>query len=191
MSEAENSNTLGTQGGAVTGSAGTDVYVALAGENELDGASGNDLLIGGFQDDILEGGAGNDALVGDLDGAIFGGDDQLFGGAGDDMLKGGKGADIFGFNPNEGDDIIADFGLNFTDVGSDNGFKTTPTGADFEVGVDKIQLSGFTTLSEGSILTSGALRQTDDGTVLEAEGTSVLLFGVDLNTVSESDFSFV
>ncbi len=190
MSEANNANTLGTQGGAVTGSAGTDVYVALAGENDLDGAAGNDLLVGGFQDDTLEGGAGNDALVGDLEGAIFGGDDLLIGGTGDDMLKGGKGADIFGFSTNDGDDIIADFGLNFTDVGSDNGFKTTPTGADFEVGIDKIQLTGFSTVNDGNVLTSGALSQTADGALFEAEGTTILLFGVNLNTLSENDFAF-
>ncbi len=191
MEAADDTDTLGTGGGSKTGSAGTDVYIALAGKNDLDGAGGNDLLIGGFMDDTLEGGAGNDALLGDLEGAVFGGDDLLIGGRGDDMLKGGKGADIFGFSTNDGDDIIADFSLNFTNVGSDNGFKTTPTGADFEVGVDKIQLSGFSTVTEGNVLTSGALRQTADGTEFDAEGTTILLYGVNLNTISESDFAFV
>ena len=191
MAQADTTDTLGTSGGVKTGSAGVDVYIGLSGKNALDGAAGNDLLVGGFQDDTLEGGTGNDALIGDLKGAVFGGDDQLFGGKGDDMLQGGKGADIFGFNPDDGDDVIADFGLNFTDVGSDNGFQTSPTGADFEVGIDKIQLAGFTTITQGNVLTSGALQQTADGTRFTAENTSVLIYGVDLDTLTEGDFAFV
>ena len=174
----------------MTGGVGTDIYVALAGENTLDGAAGDDLLVGGFQDDTLAGGAGNDVLLGDLEGAIFGGDDQLFGGAGDDMLTGGKGADIFGFAANEGNDTIATFALLFEDD-SGTDFHATPTAADFEVGVDKIQLSGFTTLEEGNVLTSGAVTQTADGALFAAEGTSVLLYGVARDTLSENDFIFV
>lgn len=191
MAGASKTATLGVAGGAKTGSAGTDVYVALAGKNDLDGAGGNDLLIGGFQDDTLKGGAGNDALIGDMQGTIFAGDDHLYGGKGDDMLQGGKGADIFGFSPDDGNDIIADFALNFSDVGSSNGFLTDPTGRDFEVGVDKIALDGFATLTKGNVLTSGALTETTDGTVFNAEGTSILLYGVNLNTLSEGDFAFV
>ena len=191
MAEASKAATLGVAGGVKTGSAGTDVYVALAGKNDLDGAGGNDLLIGGFQNDTLDGGAGNDALIGDMQGTIFAGDDVLYGGKGDDMLQGGKGADIFGFSPDDGDDIIATFKLDFTDVGSANGFLTDPTGRDFEVGVDKIALDGFATLTKGKVLTSGALTETADGTVFAAEGTSVLLYGVALETLSETDFSFV
>lgn len=181
---------LGTSGGTKTGSAGSDVYVALAGENTIDGAGGSDLLIGGFQDDVLRGGAGNDAIMGDIQGAIFAGDDSIFGGKGDDIMQGGRGADIFGFETNDGDDIIASFGLSFTDVGGENGFQTDPTGADFAVGVDKILLRGFTTVTEGNVLTSGVLSAQADGTLFSAEGTSILLYGVSLSSLFETDFAF-
>lgn len=190
IAAADSSDMLGTAGGTKTGSNGVDILVGLSGKNDLDGAAGNDLLIGGFQNDTLSGGAGNDALIGDMIGTIFAGDDVLYGGTGNDMLQGGGGADIFGFGVNEGDDIIADFGMVFTDVGAANGFQTTPTGRDFEVGIDKIKLTGFGSVAEGAILTGGALRQTDDGTLFSADGTSILMYGVNLNTLSESDFVF-
>lgn len=190
MDGADDSGSLGTDGGSKTGSEGTDVYIAISGDNALSGEGGNDLLIGGFQDDVLEGGDGNDALIGDLLGAIFGGDDILDGGAGDDMLQGGRGADIFRFGTNDGDDIIAKFALDFGNVGSDAGFQTDPTGRDFVVGYDKISLNGFSSISEGNVLSSGALSSTADGTLFTAEGTSILLYGVELATLSETDFTF-
>jgi Ca2+-binding RTX toxin-like protein len=179
---------MGIEGETRTGSESSDVYVALAGENSLDGAGGDDLLVGGFQDDRLVGGAGNDVLIGDIQGSVFAGDDVLIGGKGDDSLQGGRGADIFGFGTDDGDDIIAAFELSFTDIGT--GFETTPTGADFEVGIDKISLNGFTTLSQGNVLTSGALSTTADGTLFSAEGTSILIYGVSLDSLTEADFTF-
>uniref|UniRef100_A0AAN0NKQ6 LamG-like jellyroll fold domain-containing protein n=1 Tax=Yoonia rhodophyticola TaxID=3137370 RepID=A0AAN0NKQ6_9RHOB len=82
---------LGNEGGQTTGSAGTDLFIALSGENEIDGGAGHDLLVGGIRGDVLVGGSGNDVIVGDIAGAIFSGDDTLIGGAGDDMLQGGGG----------------------------------------------------------------------------------------------------
>ncbi len=185
---ADNGGAMLIDGQTRTGSEGSDVYVAVAGENSLDGAGGDDLLVGGFQGDRLIGGAGNDALIGDIQGSVFAGDDVLIGGKGDDNLQGGRGADIFGFGTDDGNDIIAAFDLNFTDIG--NGFEATPTGADFEVGVDRISLNGFTTLSQGNVLNSGALSTTADGTLFSAEGTSVLLYGVALDSLTEADFIF-
>ncbi|PUB11233.1 calcium-binding protein [Yoonia sediminilitoris] len=190
MDGPDDSGSLGTAGGTKTGSEGTDLYIALAGDNDTSGAGGGDLLIGGFQDDTLEGGDGNDALIGDLIGAIFGGNDILDGGAGDDMLRGGLGADIFRFGTNDGEDIIAAFGLDFTSVGSDAGFQTDPTGRDFTVVVDEVSLNGFTTESQGNVLSSGAPTSTAEGNVFSAEGTTIVLYGFKLPTLSESDFTF-
>uniref|UniRef100_A0AAN0NKE7 Uncharacterized protein n=1 Tax=Yoonia rhodophyticola TaxID=3137370 RepID=A0AAN0NKE7_9RHOB len=51
-------------------------------------------------------------------------------------------------------------------------------------------MSGFTTVTEGAVLSSGAVTQTANGALFSAEGTSVLLYGVDLNSLSEADFIF-
>ena len=78
-------------------------FVDLAGAfdaaalNLQNGTTEGDTLAGGRGDDLLNGGAGLDLLIG---------------GNGDDLLVGGADADLFRFDPsngNEGDDIIADF----------------------------------------------------------------------------------
>ncbi len=190
MPAPDDGSVMGVDGETRVGSEGSDVYIALAGENSIDGAGGSDLLIGGFQDDVLQGGDGNDTLIGDIQGSVFAGDDRLIGGKGDDNLQGGRGADVFSFETDDGDDIIATFGLNFTDVSSGGGFATSPTAADFEIGVDKIALNGFTTISEGNVLDSGALTATADGALFSAEGTSILIYGVTLDSLTEADFVF-
>ena len=79
--------------------------------------------------DRLIGGAGNDTLEGGA------GDDVIVGGAGADTLYGGAGADIFVFASGDGADEIKDF----------------------EVGIDKIDLSGagVTQFSDLSITATG------------------------------------
>ncbi|MBM7068613.1 M10 family metallopeptidase C-terminal domain-containing protein [Actibacterium sp. 188UL27-1] len=121
----------------VTGGSGNDRLFGGHGNDELMGGRGNDILtgddaIGGSDvlkgnrgDDILIGGRGNDRLQGGkgddrLDGGI--GDDILIGGDGNDILTGGAGADIF-------------FLKSYAGVEAD-------TITDFEIGVDKIDISG-------------------------------------------------
>lgn len=86
------------------------------GEGEIIGTDGDDNLIGSPGDDQISGLAGVDIINGEA------GNDIIIGGLGNDQISGGSGADTFVLNS-----------LN----------DSSDTVADFEVGVDKIDLSGF------------------------------------------------
>ena len=81
------------------------------GDDTLDGAAGNDTLIGGEGQDYLVGGDGNDSLIGQI------GNDTLVGGNGFDTLYGGAGADTFAVRTGETQDTIADFELGSDKLG--------------------------------------------------------------------------
>lgn len=98
----------------INGRGGDDVLSGLSGNDLLRGGSGNDCLFGGIGDDRLFGGSGHDTLFGGD------GDDFLNGGTGNDRLGGGRGRDLFVIAENSGTDTIVDF----------------------EVGTDRIALSG-------------------------------------------------
>lgn len=105
--------------------------------NTITGAGGNDTLSGGNGDDVLNGGAGNDSLVGgNGNDVINGGDDidRLTGGVGADTLRGGAGADLFVYAAvNE----------------STNTDATRDVIFDFELGVDKIDLTQLDAINSG------------------------------------------
>ena len=88
---------------SVEGGDGRDFLTGDMGNDTLDGGDGHDYLMGGSGDDLLQGGSGDDILDGGT------GDDTLAGGEGDDDLQGGAGADLFVFQPDDGDDTIGDF----------------------------------------------------------------------------------
>lgn len=148
---------------------GDDVYRSLGSglvTGTLRGGGGNDLLIGGAGTDQLEGQYGRDILRG------RGGDDTFWGGNGDDVMTGGRGADVFRFNPLDstlGNDRITDF-----TPGTDKLLMIRPT-------VDFAQVMVAT-----SDTAEGALIDTD----LAGNGGSVLLEGVTVAELSESDFIF-
>ena len=114
---------------AIVVSGGIEIFVA--GENETGvttlriatdtlglqevGEEGNDAIAGGALDDVLVGGDGHDTLTGGQ------GDDMLMDGRGVDVLYGGEGADVFVFSADGQSDRIMDF----------------------EIGVDRIDLSGI------------------------------------------------
>ena len=91
----------------------------------LTGDRGNNSLHGAGQADLVSGGVGDDALYGHA------GDDILFGGAGRDALIGGTGADIFVFDESLEQDQIWDF----------------------ELGIDRIDLSRWGMIYSPSSLT--------------------------------------
>jgi Ca2+-binding RTX toxin-like protein len=77
---------------------GSNISLALHGDDTVDGGAGNDTLVGGGGHDSLLGGDGNDALQGDSgNDTLNGGDgiDALMGGDGNDLLYGGAGDDGF------------------------------------------------------------------------------------------------
>ena len=151
----KDNNLVGNDGDNIlTGKKGDDVLIGNDGHDTLHGNKGNDSLSGGMGDDDLFGGQGKDRLYGgDDNDSLFGnqGKDKLFGGDGDDDLFGQQGKDtLIG---GSGDDTL--FGGNQRDhlYGGDGtdvfGFLKGETGVDvihdFQVGVDKIDLSDFHT----------------------------------------------
>ena len=159
---------------------GSDVIISLTGSGLLSGGAGDDFIAGGFGDDFLEGGRGNDLLIGDLGGLYFYGDDLLIGGEGNDFLEGGRGSDIFVFAPGDGLDVIAQFEPNL-DVFS----ESLAVAADFDVSDDKLDLSVFAYTD--TTVAMGHFSQTVDGAVFEDAETWVLLYGVDLMLLDDSN----
>ncbi|MCB1558100.1 MAG: tandem-95 repeat protein [Alphaproteobacteria bacterium] len=99
---------------SVMGGLGNDVLDGYAGDDMLYGGYGTDSLIGGAGHDQLFGGADNDSLNGNE------GDDLLVGGAGDDFLSGGEGDDTYLFDPDHGNDTIAEsVGVDTIRIGGD------------------------------------------------------------------------
>jgi Ca2+-binding RTX toxin-like protein len=94
----------------------------------LSGGSGNDRLVGFGGNDVLSGLAGADLLEGGA------GNDTLIGGAGFDKMIGGSGADRFVFK--QGDTGLA------ADVFK-NGYGDVDRIMDFQVHLDKLDLSGI------------------------------------------------
>ena len=102
------------------------------------GSNFTDVLVAHDAGVVFEGGAGHDYLTGGagLDALIGGtGDDTLEGGDGWDVLTGGAGADHFVFHWGDGPDVITDF----------------------QPGVDKIVLNGFTVHNVGPFGSDGEL----------------------------------
>lgn len=96
------------------------------GSDLLQGAEGNDELLGGRNGDELHGGTGDDVLRGanGLDNLYGGvGNDVLLGALGTDTLTGGVGSDVFRF------------------TSALDGLINIDTITDYELGIDKIQLS--------------------------------------------------
>lgn len=143
---------------------------AFAGNDTLEGIGGRDTLLGGKDDDYLFGGVGNDLLSGDGDSITrnSNGSYSISSNAdkGNDVLIGGQGTDIL---VGWGDDTLVGGGSNryssqlITNLGNDP-FATsiTPDGqidtfvalnkdqvdytltiADYEVGIDRIDLRAF------------------------------------------------
>lgn len=110
----------------LTGNGGNDRLFGNEGNDTLLGGTGNDTLDGGRDNDSLDGGDGHDTLIGGAGNDILmggAGNDRLSGGLGNDTLTGGLHADVFAFGAADGGrDVITDF----------------------QDGVDRIDLSGFT-----------------------------------------------
>ncbi len=96
-------------------------------DDVINGQGGNDILSGLSGNDTLRGGDGHDLLLGGD------GDDLLVGNLGEDTLIGGMGSDRFLLSPNSGTDTISDF----------------------QLGIDRIHLSGGWLPAQLSIVQDG------------------------------------
>lgn len=167
----------------IFGGSGNDYIVTLSGSNEISGGKGRDIIVGGIQSDKIFGGKGQDIIQGDVGTGMFGGSDTIRGGKGDDIMMGGSGADIFVFGVGDGSDLIASFNLDGESGLTDSNYRQ-----DFDVGIDQIKLHNFTTVNSSNVL--DFVTDTKDGAVFFAEGTSILLYGVDASELSSDEFIF-
>jgi Ca2+-binding RTX toxin-like protein len=163
------------------GGAGNDLIFGGFGQLTANGGSNNDVIIGGIGNDTLRGGTGNDFIIGDPDEGFFFGNDTLEAGTGTDRLEGGLGADTFVFRTFENTNTIADYDFDRNNTGSIN-----IDGRDFEAGTDQIQLIGFGYGSFADV--DDHLTQVSNGTRFSDQGTTILLWGVDLGDLTGSDF---
>ncbi len=139
----------------LVGGSGGDTLTGNAAANTLDGMDGNDVVAGGLGDDLIFGGAGSDTLIAD------GGNDQL-----------------------TGNYSFFDFG----DYASDTFVIGTNAGAitinDFELGVDKLDVSAFN-LGSSNYWTASAAQSALTETTLTLTGQSQEVVTITLRGVSD------
>jgi glucose/arabinose dehydrogenase len=149
------------QGDMIDGLSGNDALYGGSGSDTINAGDGNDTVQGGADQDQVAGDAGDDQiLLGDgFDFAVGGtghdtiqgqgGFDQLNGNEASDLLKGGADSDqLAGQSGN--DTLDAGPGANFLSGGAGadlfiltKGGTNASSLADFQAGVDKLQLVGF------------------------------------------------
>ncbi|MEH1845045.1 MAG: choice-of-anchor D domain-containing protein [Nostoc sp.] len=122
---------------AIVGTSGNDQLSGGDPDDRLYGQDGNDRLYGNNGNDQLWGNNGNDTLFGGL------GNDQLYGGEGNDWLYGGKGNDV----------LTGNYGVDTFVLASGEG---TDSITDFEMGKDKLALSGGLRFGQLSIYNQGS-----------------------------------
>ncbi|CAN0551738.1 unnamed protein product, partial [Ectocarpus sp. 8 AP-2014] len=96
-------------------------------------------------------------------------DDSLFGGQGNDSLVGGQGGDLL--KGGSGDDWMA-------------GGTGADTVSDFQDGLDVLTLEAGLRFSDLNIIDHG------EGALITANGSSVLLIGMDVEHIDADDFLF-
>ena len=157
----------GTGDDTIFGGGGQDIINGDAGNDELRGGGGSDQIYGGADDDTLIGWTGDDFLYGQA------GQDTLTGGDGSDHLWGGSEADVFVFTRQVGPDLALD------------------TIYDFEVGVDRLDLTAFNVASKTGI--DGKYDVYEDGTNTRIDfgfGDELLLLNVAFDDLTDGDFLF-
>lgn len=136
----------------------TELTVDLSGLGDVLKAAGSTVnLTGGAGDDVLQGNGAKNRLEGGA------GDDILIDGKGDDRMVGGAGADVFVLQKDGSRDVIEDF----------------------ELGVDRLDLSG---MGRAYGLDAFVFQSTADGIKIRFEGEEVRLFTTDGTSLQKSDF---
>lgn len=158
--EGPGSGLFPTSGDTLNGTSRNDTIYGYNGDDTLNGGAGADRLYGGNGRDVLNGGAGNDRLYGGAGSDILSGDVELSGDlatsntVSNDYLDGGSGADRL-FGGGGTDTLIGGLGQDILTGGSGadrfvyNSAAESRVGSgvdritDFQVGVDKIDLSAL------------------------------------------------
>ena len=144
----------------LNGTNGDDTIKGFGGWDTLNGNGGNDHLIGGAGLDNLNGGAGND---------VINGTDAVNAGAGErDHAIGGSGMDTF---------ILGDANQAYYTAEGNRDFLRI---SDFEVGVDKVQLSG-----------SRSDYHVDGNKLCIGDETIAIFDNLDSINLNSGDFEFV
>ncbi|MCC0175434.1 hypothetical protein I4641_00370 [Waterburya agarophytonicola K14] len=125
---------------------GDDLIDAGMGDDLIDAGMGDDSVLGGGGKDLIFGEKGADIIVsGEGNDVIFGGNgaDLIFSGDGDDTVFGGKGNDTI--NGGEGNDVLfGDAGMDVFEFAiEDLDARFINLVGDFEVGEDKIVITGM------------------------------------------------
>lgn len=162
-----------------TGS-GTNIAVTFAGNSQFVGGSGNDTLLGGTGNDTLSGGDGNDVIVGDIGSSFLFGNDRIEAGGGTDLIQGGDGADTFVFKVNDGVNTITTIDRNGT---------PSANGADFQSGIDTIELDGFGLLNGSYAMNE--ISDVDGNAQFTSNGTTIIFDGLTKSDLDAGDFILV
>jgi Ca2+-binding RTX toxin-like protein len=147
----------------LNGTSGSDTLTGGAGFDTIHGQAGDDTIYGLGNNDILSGDNGNDTIFGNDGG------DLLTGGDGDDFLVGGAGSDTFAFSAAAGQDWIDDF----------------------QVGIDKIDISEIGSLNDFSDVLAHTQEWVNGTTWLYADANNYIrLEGVSISSLQATDFIF-
>ncbi len=167
---------------AIYGGSGNDVIYAFGGDDIVDGGDGGDTIFGGDGNDTLRGGAGDDVIAdvsgndtldgGDGNDVVNGlaGNDRMTGGNGDNIVLGGTGADVF-YQAETGIDRILDF----------------------QVGIDKIEVSSSVTSFQALIAGAEDITDTNGNSFVvlsNGDNGMFVLSNLSAADLSESDFIF-
>lgn len=150
--------------------------LSFNGMDSITAGAGNDTVYGGRGDDTIAGGDGDDVILGDTRLAFSRGDDTISGGAGDDILQGGFGADVFVFAP--------------TDIGADKIQRIEDGSQDFELSIDRIDLTAFTDVSADNV-TDFISTSVDGNAVFAKDDVSVEIIGVSETDLTVDHFLFL
>ncbi len=196
------------------GSSHDDEIIGWWNNNRIDGRDGNDTLSGSMGDDVLIGGRGNDTLDGGSDDDVIYGDyeddyvssghtfdDVIFGDNGSDIIVGGAGADILTGGTVDGPDGEQDtFVFRSGDKKTSIGGTANDTITDFEVGIDKIDLSDTYVIDWDNLheeswvipqVTGNTMQQVGDDVVIYMDyDWSITLEDTQLSALNQSDFIF-
>lgn len=172
----------------VTGGKGNDNILLLSGNNIVDAGIGNDLIVTGFGYDRIDAGEGNDVIAADEGSIFIFGNNRITGGGGDDYLMGGMGVDVFVFDDDDGIDTIGAFDPNAVTLNVGGEYDVISSGRSFQLGIDKIEISGLSTAQQNSLLDG---LETATGPLAIGATSSINLVNITLSDLTETDFIFV